>query len=132
MHFSRVHRRFTTWLALLAMVLDALAPAVAQAVVASLDRAAWIEVCSVSGIVWVKADTGEMAGAVHDSQAPMSEAIQHCPWCSLHGGAAGLPTEIHLDAAFPNQSDLPPAFLRAVTLSGTWASPQARAPPFSA
>jgi len=132
MLFLRAHRRFTTWLALLAMVLGALAPAVAQAMVASSDRAAWVEVCSVSGMVWVKADTGEVAEAGHDGQAPMSDASQHCPWCSLHGGAAGLPTAIHLAAALPRQTDLPPAFYRAVTLSGVWAPPQARAPPLSA
>ena len=132
MLFSRVHRRFTTWLALLAMVLGALAPAVAQAVVASSDRAAWVEVCSVSGMVWVKADTGERAGAEHDGPVPMRDAAQHCAWCSLHGGAAGLPPLITVAEPAPRQTDLPPAFYRAVTPSGTWAPPQARAPPLSA
>ena len=130
MLFSRVHRRFTTWLALLAVVLGALAPTVAQAVVASSDRAPWVEVCSVSGMVWVKADTGERAGAEHDG--PMRDAAQHCAWCSLHGGAAGLPPLITVAEPAPRQNDLPPAFYRAVTLSGTWAPPQARAPPLSA
>ena len=132
MLFSRVHRRFTTWLALLVMVLGALAPAVAQAVVASSDRAAWVEVCSVSGMVWVKADTGERAGAEHDGPAPMGDAAQHCAWCSLHGGAAGLPPVMAMAEPAPRQTGLPPAFYRAVALSGTWAPPQARAPPLSA
>eukprot|EP01136_Pigoraptor_vietnamica_P016485 Opistho-1_new@60513 len=131
MLFSRVHRRFTTWLALLAVVLGALAPTVAQAVVASSDRAAWVEICSVSGMVWVKADTGERAGVEHDGPAPMGDAAQHCAWCSLHG-AAGLPPLITVAEPAPRQTGLPPAFYRAVALSGTWAPPQARAPPLSA
>ena len=131
MLFVRVHRRFTTWLALLAMVLGALAPTVAQAMVASSDRAAWVEVCSASGMVWVKADTGESADAGHDGRMPMSDATQHCPWCSLHGAAADLPVVMVTDL-MPRQTDLPPAFLRAVTRPGVWAPPQARAPPLSA
>lgn len=132
MLFSRVHRRFTTWLALLAMVLGALAPTVAQAMVASPDRAPWVEVCSVSGMVWVKIDTEDTASAPHDDQAPMRDAAQHCAWCSLHGGAAGLPPVMAMAEPAPRQTDLPPAFYRAVTRSGTWAPPQARAPPRSA
>ena len=132
MPLSRVHRRFTAWLAMLAMVLGALAPTVAQAVVASSDRAQWVEVCGVTGMVWVKADTGEPAGAEHDGPAPMSDASQHCAWCSLHGGSAGLPPLITTAEPPPRQTDLPPAYYRAVTLSGTWAPPQARAPPLSA
>lgn len=130
MLFSRVHRRFTTWLALLAMVMGALAPTVAQAMVASSDRAQWVEVCSVSGMVWVQTDAGEPASG-HDGQAPTRDAAQQCAWCSLHGGAAGLPPVTAKAEPLPRQTDLPPAFLRAVTLSGTWAPPQARAPPLS-
>ncbi|MBE0589330.1 MAG: DUF2946 domain-containing protein [Hydrogenophaga sp.] len=132
MHFVRAHRRLTSWLAVLVMVFGALAPAVAQAMVASSDRADWVEVCSASGMLWVRADTGEPAGAEHDGQAPMSDASQHCPWCSLHGGAAGLPPVIAAAEPPPRQTDLPPTFLRAVTLSGTWAVAHARAPPLAA
>ena len=132
MLFSRVHHRCTTWLALLAMVLGALAPTVAQAMVASSDRAAWVEVCSASGMVWVKTDTGEVVGTEHDDQTPMSDASLHCPWCSLQGGVAGLPSADQLTGALPRQTDLPPDFYRSVERPGVWAPPQARAPPLSA
>lgn len=114
---------------MLAMVLGALAPAVAQAVVVSSDRAQWIEVCGFSGMVLVKADTG--AQPADDHSAPASEATMQCPWCTLHGGAAGLPPVAALAEPQPRQTDLPPAFFRAVTLSGIWAPPQARAPPLA-
>ena len=57
MFLSRLQRRFTAWVALLTLVLGALAPTVAQALVAGSDRADWLQVCSVSGMVWVQADT---------------------------------------------------------------------------
>jgi len=132
MLFNRTRRQLTAWLAMLVMVFGALAPAVAQAVVASSDRTDWVEVCSASGMLWVRADTGESAGAEHDGPVPMSDASQHCPWCSLHGGAADLPPVIAVAEPPPRQTDLLPTFFRAVTLSGTWAVAHARAPPLAA
>ena len=43
MFLSRLHRRITTWVALLTLVLGALAPTVAQALVAGSDRADWLQ-----------------------------------------------------------------------------------------
>lgn len=129
MPLSRVHRRFTAWLAMLAMVLGALAPTVAQAVVASSDRAGWVEVCSVSGMIWVQADTD--AAPSDSPTAPVADASMHCPWCTLHGGAADLPPVSVLAEPLPRQTEPPPAFFRAVTLSGTWAVAHARAPPLA-
>lgn len=132
MFLTRLHRRFTAWVALFALVLGALAPTVTQAMVAGGDRADWLQVCSVSGMVWVKADTGEVRDHQPDSSAPVSDASQHCPWCTLHGGAAGLPVvALHLDLP-PRLSDLPPAFYSAPLAATAWAPAQSRAPPFAA
>lgn len=131
MLLTRLHRRFTAWVALLALVLGALAPTVTQAMVAGGDRAEWLEVCSVSGMVWVKADTGEVAQQP-DGNAPMVEASQHCPWCTLHGGVAGLPTSQAQLPLPPRLTDLPPAFYRAPLSATVWASAQSRAPPIAA
>jgi len=127
---SRVHHRFTAWLALLAMVLGALAPTVAQAMVRSSDRAQWVEVCSASGMAWVKTDA--VAQQTADGDAPATGAFPSCPWCTLHSGAAGLPPVTAAAEPLPRQTDQPPAFYRAVSLSGTWAVAHARAPPLSA
>lgn len=135
MSFLCVHRRFTTWLALLAMVMGALAPAAAQAVVASTDRAQWVEVCSASGMLWVKAEGLAAAGADladHDTGGPLADTRMHCPWCSLHGGAAGLPpAPTALELTSP-QSEPPPAFFHAALLCRVWALAHARAPPSAA
>lgn len=129
MFLSRVHRRFTAWLAVLAMVLGALAPTVAQAVVASSDRAGWVQVCSVSGMIWVQADTGTPSS--DSPSAPVADVSMHCPWCTLHGGAADLPPVSLMAEPLPRQTEPPPDFFRAVTLTGTWAVAHARAPPLA-
>lgn len=131
MFLTRLHRRLTAWVALFALVFGALAPTVTQAMVAGGERADWLEVCSVSGMVWVKADTGEVAEPMPDGSAPSDSASQHCPWCTLHGGAAGLPV-VHSSPALPLRlTDLPPAFYRAPLGATVWASAQSRAPPFA-
>ena len=132
MFLTRLHRRITTWVALLALVMGALAPTVTQAMVAAGDRSDWLEVCSVSGMVWVKADTGEVAQQQPDGSAPLGEAGQHCPWCTLHGGVAGLPTPQAQLPLPPRLTDLPPAFYRAPLSATVWAPAQSRAPPLTA
>ncbi|MBU4518359.1 MAG: DUF2946 domain-containing protein [Gammaproteobacteria bacterium] len=129
MHFVRAHRRLTSWLAMLVMVFGVLAPAVAQAMVASSDRADWVEVCSASGMLWVKADGSGAVDAGMDE--PMSDASQHCPWCNLHGGAAGLPPVAHVAGFLDAPADPVPAFSRASEPSAVWAAPQARGPPLA-
>lgn len=119
---------------MLAMVLSALAPTLAQAVVVSSDGPQWVEVCSASGMVWVKADTGVDAANPQDSghSAPMSDAAQHCAWCSLHGGAADLPPSADVAVPQPRQTERPPAFFYAASPAGVWAVAHARAPPLAA
>jgi hypothetical protein len=132
MLLSRLYRRFTAWVALLALVLGALAPTVTQAVVMGGDRADWLQVCSVSGMVWVQAQTGEVSDQQPEGGAPMSDATQHCAWCTLHGGAAGLPAA-QLQPELPARpTDLPSAFYFAPLVATVWAPAQSRAPPLPA
>src|SRR3990167_7859006 len=128
MPFARAHRRFTAWLAMLAMVLGALAPTVAQAVVASSAHDGWVQVCSVSGMVWVQTDAAPASGDGN----PMASATMDCPWCSPHGGAAGLPPVSAHAEPLPPQAQPLPVYFHAAALRGTWASGLARAPPLSA
>ncbi len=132
MFLSRLHRRITTWVALLTLVLGALAPTVAQALVAGSDRADWLQVCSVSGMVWVQADTGEVRDQQPDGSAPMSDASLHCPWCTLHGGASGLPPVDAVAVVPAPLAEQPPAFYRAPLAATVWATAQSRAPPLAA
>jgi Protein of unknown function (DUF2946) len=129
MAFFRLHRRFSAWLAMLALVLGALAPTVAQAMAAGSDDADWQRVCSVSGMVWVKADTGELSDRQPDGGAPLSDASQHCAWCTLHGGVAGLPAADPVPGLPARLTDLPPAFYLAPMAASVWMPAHSRGPP---
>lgn len=123
----RLHRRLIAWMAAMAMLAGALMPTVAQAMwQGSSDRAQWIEVCSVSGMMWVRADAvdGEK------EHAPSPEAGMSCLWCMLHGGSPGLaPVEALAPVLTPRLTDLPPAFYRAPHPLAVWAHAPSRAPP---
>lgn len=129
-HF-RLYRRFIAWLAMLALVLGALAPTVTQAMVSHGERDGWLQICSVSGMVWVKADAAQPDDQQPASGAPQSNVSQHCAWCTLHGGAAGLPAA-DLPSVLPvHLIELPPAFFFEPIAAALWAPAQSRAPPLA-
>ena len=80
---------------MMALVLGALAPTLAHAWVSAADEGQWIEVCSASGMVWLRADGSDAsADAAGNTDMPMADMAQHCPWCSLHGASSGLPPDL--------------------------------------
>lgn len=129
MAFLRLHRRLTAWLAMLALVLGALAPTVTQAMVDSGERDGWLQICSVSGMVWVKADAAQPDDQKPASGAPMDNSAQHCAWCTLHGGAAGLPAVSEPLVLPARLTEPPPAFFFAPLAAQIWLPAHSRAPP---
>jgi Protein of unknown function (DUF2946) len=130
MSFLRLHRRVAAWLAILALLAGALAPTVAQARMAGGDRADWLEICTTTGMVWVKADAGDVASQADGPPADNS-ASAHCPWCTLSAGGNGLPPAEIAFAAPVVLAELPPAFYRTPLTDTVWATAQSRAPPLS-
>lgn len=130
MQFLRARRCFVAWLAALAMAMGALVPALAQAAAASTDDARWVELCTATGMVWVQAGADpDAAGAASPAPGGGQVSSSSCPWCLLHGGAAGLPPVLDAIALPERLAGLPPAFYRAPLLSMVWAPRHARAPP---
>jgi hypothetical protein len=128
MPLTRATHRFAAWLAMLAMVLGALAPTVAQAVVVAQGGQGWVQVCSASGMVWVQTDALEVAGEA-TGQKPMADASRHCPWCSLQG-AAGLPPDVSPQPLAPApRAERPLAPPVASAPSTHWPAAPSRAPP---
>ncbi|WP_370869263.1 DUF2946 family protein [Parvibaculum sp.] len=121
MRIPLTQRRLLTWLTLWAMGLGALAPTLAQAALRAGDPVPWVQVCSSTGMFWVRA--GEPA------EAPLVEGEMACPWCVL-GGGADAPAAAHalpqLDAPAISR---PLALLTALHAAASWAQPPARAPP---
>jgi hypothetical protein len=124
MRAVRAHRRLTSWIAALAVLLAALAPALSHAL-ASGTGAHWIEICTTQGSRWIQ------AGEDGTERTPASaHLLEHCPYCTLHAPALGLPPVpvlVHL----PLQLDhaVPLAFLSAPRTLHAWVSAQPRAPP---
>lgn len=107
-------------------MMAAIAPTVSHALGKS-SPATWTEICTSSGSKLVAVD-GEAAG--QGSVPGAAHLLEHCPFCSLHGGAMGMPPAsgpVFLIAAVP--VDRPAAFLHAAHTLGVWVSAQPRAPP---
>ena len=119
-------RLWPTWLALWALVLSTCLPTLSQAAVQFTDREGWIEVCTSTGMVWVRADT---ANAETDPPAEANKQAG-CTWCLAAGGHPALPTQpqaLLFDTHFGN--------VQVAALSSAWvvSAPhslaQSRAPP---
>ena len=128
MSFVRIHRRFTAWLAMLAMVMSALAPTVSQAVVMSSDRADWLEVCTTTGVMWVKADSA----TTDEGTLPMVGHEQGCDICT-HTVTGAPPVLLGIDTAvIAPPSAQPHARVSSAHPAVLWAPAQSRAPPLFA
>lgn len=122
MGFSVLHRRFSAWLALLALLLGALAPVATQAVVAGSERAGWVQICSASGMAWVQLDAGE------DGPRSDNHVASGCTWCTGHVVGGLPPAPAVWVAAEMAGARLPQEFVSAVVVP-PWAPAQGRAPP---
>jgi hypothetical protein len=125
--FARpLHRRFAAWLALLAVLWGALVPTLAQAAVSASSRQGWVEVCSASGVLWVRVDGG--AESPSGQSGSMADAAAHCPWCLMQG-AAGLPPEPALSTTANALGPVPAAAFTSARPAAVWSPAQSRAPP---
>jgi hypothetical protein len=136
----RIHRQLTGWLAAMALLLGGLLPVLSHAVVAApANGQGWVEVCTVSGMAWVKqvadataADAGR--GLQQSHTLPGSPvAVDGCDWCATHNPLTGVPQLAGSPMApLVFGPDLPPSFLHAPRPLFVWAAAHSRAPPFSA
>ncbi len=119
----RAHVRLSSWIAALAILLVSLAPALGQAWAAK--GSSWMEVCTAQGAKWVQA--GEQGST---PELPPGHLFDHCPYCSLHAPALGLPPPAGLvHQLLRLGTEVPTAFLAAPRSLHAWVSAQPRAPP---
>jgi hypothetical protein len=123
----RLLRIALTWLASLAILMPVLAPTVSHAMQDD-GPLRWAEICSASGSKQLLLD-----GSDTRPQDPTpSHVLEHCPYCSLHSSALGMPpaaTMLPLLVALGEP--VPELFLRAPRPLFAWASAQPRAPPLN-
>jgi hypothetical protein len=127
MFWRRRTRTFTTWIVGIALLSAGLAPAVSHALRAG-DGPGWIEVCSAANGLRLRA-----AGSAQDDPASKSapaHVLEHCPYCSLHSPALGMPPATLAALSPPLVVQARPArFLTAPRTPYVWVSAQPRAPP---
>jgi hypothetical protein len=128
MFLHRIHRRFTAWLAMLALVMSALAPTVSQAVVLSSERGDWLEVCTTTGVVWVKADSA----AADEGNLPMAGHEQGCDICTHTVTGAPPEPAAWIVHAIAQPCVMPQALGASAPPARLWAPAQSRAPPLFA
>jgi len=125
----RAARDFAAWIACIAVLMAALAPAISQAVATRADGPqGWTEVCTTQGMQRILI---QGAPALPDAPAPEHFSFEHCPFCLTHAGVAVLPpVPIRLPASVGRDS-LPALFLDAPRPLFAWLSAPSRAPPFT-
>ncbi len=92
---QRFCRRLYAWIAIFAMAMSALAPAVSRAMGPDEHGRFLVELCSAAGVEWVELTAEEAAfygetGAVSSESDPAQSALSldHCPYCSAQFGNA--------------------------------------------
>jgi len=128
--FTLAQLRRTSFIALLAMVMLALAPTVSKVIAAERVDSNLVEVCTTEGIKWLSAsEFGQVGSAGHD-QVPSSPHDHggDCPYCNLQT-TKFLSSAVQSCVATKSVALLPPLFYQAPKPLFAWAHPRSRAPP---
>lgn len=127
MRVSATFRRFVAWIAVAAMVMGSVAPALAQAWPGA-GSGTWLEVCTALGSQWVKADAAERDDS--GSRRSVDHAGKHCALCGSHAATLGMPPASMPPLALPAlRFGLPERFLTAASTPFAWTAAQPRGPP---
>ena len=129
MHFKRKSRRFTAWIAMLAILLGALAPALSHAGSQGGKGTPPLQLCTVAGMKMVAVDEVPTKSERGLKRFP----AERCPFCATHfdsvlppaAPAPGLALQ-RIPERFPSLHQRSPGPRFA------WAAAQPRAPPFPA
>jgi hypothetical protein len=130
----KMQRAVAAWLAMFAVVIASVAPAISHAFAqpgspnhaqhqSDADDGAVEEVCSTD------ADTAEVHAGGHDPDAPPALHLEHCPFCHLHADALQVPFVSVPVLPSASRPARPLLFFLAPSLLHAWRSAQPRAPP---
>ena len=128
--FNLAQFRRTSFIALLAMVMLALAPTVSKVIAAERIDSNLVEVCTTAGTKGLSAsELGQAASAGHD-QGPSSlhDHGGDCPYCNLQT-TKFLSSVVQSCTTTRSVTLLPPLFYKAPKPLFAWAHSRSRAPP---
>ena len=127
------------WLAILAFLLNALAPAVTHALASSGfgtglgSLPTWIEVCSAQGSTWARlGPNGSLIEQTSQKPADAPAALHepHCPYCLTHAASFGMLTPpVAVALMWELTFELSPLQREPYHVHAEWLAPTARAPP---
>ena len=122
MHFIK-HRKLVHWIAALAILVSALAPAVSQALsLASNGQGFVVEICTTNGT--------KMTQVIGDEESTPSAAMSgHCPYCVIQPLYFLPEVYVHEFVAPQSYGTLDTRAYQAPTLSSAWLILPTRAPP---
>ena len=113
------------WIAMLAVLFSALAPAISHALAAAAPERL-VEICTVDGVKTLSLAAADISKA----PAKSMHGMEHCPYCVTHGGSTGLPPAPAMTLAVIGGHDLYPSlFYSAPRPLYQWSAGQPRAPP---
>ncbi len=131
-------RLASTWVAILAILLNALMPTLSLAFAPAQNPPGsgdgrWVEICTTQGSSWIQlsADGQVLAQtAQQPDDAPAASHNGHCPYCLTHADSFVLPSvpATLLPVWLPVANLLPRNEAPALATSA-WMGPIARAPP---
>lgn len=129
MEMNRYRRRWTAWLASLAILAAALAPSISYAL-AAMDRAGfstWADICSADAVDAPQADSESVRVSIPGDSGLH---LKHCPFCFTHAGSfALLPVDAPLIPPAAGSPIRPPLFLHSPRPLFAWRAARPRAPP---
>ena len=128
----KTRRMIFSWVAVLAILLNAMMPTLAQALVADKgEGSAWVEVCSAQGISRVSAGTDAGLSTQEAQDAPGPAQAAKCAYCLVHADSFALPPAMPEAPRLlqPVTGHLLPIAQRPMQSRALWALPSVRAPP---
>ena len=127
MKFDRITRRFTAWLACLAILMTVIAPGISQAIAyAGGSGSVWAEICSNDGAKLVRFDGRQKQGKSEQQHS----AFNHCPYCSVQAHSPVIPdlTGFSVPRCSANFA-CPRFYFQSFSPAFFWVTSQPRAPP---
>jgi len=127
MSFRHSTRSVTTWIAMFAILLGALAPALSHALSQPGNGKRMVQVCTVAGMKMVAVDDAAGQGKTDDASLFPAE---RCPFCATHANLPALPSSpLPPFALSSGAGSFPSLFFSAPQPLFVWAASQPRAPP---
>lgn len=132
--FRPLHRQAISWWAACCLALGTVLPLLSHAVVrAPADGTGWVEVCSATGALWVRAEGAGDAGspqAGHGGPASAGQSSPGCDLCAGHAPIPGMPAQPPVATpAVPDPAPGRPRDAAPSTVGRSWFIAHPRGPP---